>query len=94
MSTTQTLKPTGAAASKKTVGRLVVLNLSGGQIVTVNADGTEKKVILSDCRWPDGVAVDARAGHVYWTNMGVPNLNDGSIERVNLDGSNRLFPRA
>jgi len=90
MSTTQTLKPTGAAASKKTVGRLVVLNLSGGQIVTVNADGTEKKVILSDCRWPDGVAVDAKAGHIYWTNMGVPNLNDGSIERVNLDGSNRV----
>jgi hypothetical protein len=90
MSTTQTLKPTGAAASKRTVGRLVVLNLSGGQIVTVNADGTEKKVILSDCRWPDGVAVDAKAGHIYWTNMGVPNLNDGSIERVNLDGSNRV----
>jgi len=47
-------------------------------------------VILSDCRWPDGVAVDAKAGHIYWTNMGVPNLNDGSIERVNLDGSNRV----
>lgn len=89
MSTTQTLKSTGAAVVKKTVGRLVVLNLSGGQILTVNADGSEKKVILSNCRWPDGVAVDADAGHIYWTNMGVPMLNDGSIERVNIDGSNR-----
>jgi len=38
---------------------------------------------------PDGVAVDADAGHVYWTNMGVPHLNDGSIERADLDGGNR-----
>jgi DNA-binding beta-propeller fold protein YncE len=90
MSTIQTLKSTGEAIAEKGVGRLIVLNLSGGQIVTLNADGTEKSVILSDCRWPDGVAVDANAGHIYWTNMGVPNLNDGSIERVNLDGSNRV----
>ena len=33
--------------------------------------------------------VDVEAGHIYWTNMGVPNLNDGSIERADLDGSNR-----
>jgi hypothetical protein len=25
----------------------------------------------------------------YWTNMGVPSLNDGSIERADFDGSNR-----
>jgi hypothetical protein len=29
------------------------------------------------------------AGHIYWTNMGMPPLNDGSIERVDLDGGNR-----
>jgi hypothetical protein len=55
----------------------------------MNADGTEKKVILSGCRWPDGVVVDLEAGHIYWTNMGVPHLNDGSIERANLDGGGR-----
>jgi hypothetical protein len=38
---------------------------------------------------PDGVAVDAAAGHIYWTNMGVPHLDDGSIERCDLDGGNR-----
>lgn len=31
----------------------------------------------------------AVAGHIYWTNMGVPNLNDGTIERADLDGGNR-----
>src|SRR5262249_8702807 len=36
------------------------------------------------------VVVDAEAGHIYWTNMGVPHLNDGSIERADLDGQNRM----
>ena len=26
---------------------------------------------------------------ISWTNMGVPNLDDGSIERADLDGRNR-----
>ena len=38
---------------------------------------------------PDGIVVDAEAGHIYWTNMGVPSLNDGSIERADIDGKNR-----
>jgi hypothetical protein len=33
--------------------------------------------------------VDTEGSHIYWTNMGVPNLNDGSIERADLDGRNR-----
>jgi hypothetical protein len=44
---------------------------------------------VSDCHLPDGIVVDAQAGHIYWTNMGVPNLNDGSIERADIDGKNR-----
>jgi hypothetical protein len=38
---------------------------------------------------PDGVAVNVEAGHIYWTNMGSLARNDGSIERVDLDGGNR-----
>ena len=38
---------------------------------------------------PDGVAVDVEAGHVYWTNMGSLGYNDGSIERVSLEGGHR-----
>jgi DNA-binding beta-propeller fold protein YncE len=36
------------------------------------------------------IAVDADRGHIYWTNMGNPAVNDGSIERVNLDGTDRM----
>src|SRR5215467_6986784 len=71
-------------------GRLFVLELSGDRIHSMNPDGSDRKTIVTDCRFPDGVVVDAEAGHIYWTNMGVPHLNDGSIERADLDGQNRM----
>jgi DNA-binding beta-propeller fold protein YncE len=55
----------------------------------MSPDGSDKKVIADGCRVPDGIVVDVEAGHIYWTNMGVPNLDDGTIERADLDGSNR-----
>ncbi|MEU9624479.1 3-hydroxyacyl-CoA dehydrogenase [Streptomyces sp. NPDC048155] len=70
--------------------RLFVLEASsGGRLFSVNPDGSDKKVLVTGCRLPDGVAVDVVAGHIYWTNMGLPPENDGSIERVDLDGGNR-----
>jgi DNA-binding beta-propeller fold protein YncE len=77
-------------------GRLFVLELSGGGHIFcadpdhVRLDGSDKTVIVTGCPAPDGVAVDMQAGYVYWTNMGIPPINDGSIERVDLDGSNRV----
>jgi DNA-binding beta-propeller fold protein YncE len=55
----------------------------------MNPDGSDRKTIVTDCHLPDGIVVDAKAGHIYWTNMGIPNLDDGSIERADLDGKNR-----
>ena len=79
-----------SGSSKATpVGRLFVLDLSSGRVFSLNADGSDQKVIVTGCRHPDGIAVDVEAGHIYWTDMGVPNLNDGSIERADLDGRNR-----
>ena len=70
--------------------KLFVLEASGdGRLFSINPDGSEKTFIVTGCPVPDGVAVDVEAGHVYWTNMGVPPVNDGSIERVDLDGGNR-----
>jgi len=70
-------------------GRLFVLELNAGRIHSMNTDGSDRKVIVTDGRLPDGVGIDVKAGHIYWTNMGDPSANDGSIERVNLDGSDR-----
>jgi DNA-binding beta-propeller fold protein YncE len=70
--------------------KLFVLEASSeGRLFSINPDGSDKTFLVTGCPVPDGVAVDVQAGHVYWTNMGVPRANDGSIERVDLDGSNR-----
>src|SRR6267154_6686486 len=83
-------KPTSLTTSgKAVVGRLFVLDLSGGRILSMSPDGSDRDVIVTGCRHPDGIVVDVEAGHIYWTDMGVPNLNDGSIERANVDGRNR-----
>src|SRR5437660_5261057 len=85
----QTSKST-RPSSAKSVGRLFFLEASGGRIHSANADGSDRNVILSGARVPDGVVIDVEAGHIYWTNMGVPSMNDGSIERADLDGKNRV----
>jgi len=85
----QASKPKIKSVAKGAVGRLFVLDLSGGRIFTVNPDGSEKKVIVTDCHLPDGIVVDVEGGHIYWTNMGIPSANDGSLERADLDGQNR-----
>jgi len=88
MTVVQATKAKTSSAATRT-GRLFVLELSGDRIHTMNPDGSDRKTIVTNCRLPDGIAVDVAAGHIYWTNMGVPNLNDGSIERADLDGKNR-----
>jgi hypothetical protein len=82
---------TRASQGKTRAGRLFLLDLSGGRVLSMNPDGSHVKLIAADCPHPDGIVVDVAAGHVYWTNMGVPSRNDGSIERADLDGSNRRF---
>ena len=69
--------------------RLFILDLAEGRVFSVKPDGSDKKIIATGGHLPDGIAVDAEAGHLYWTNMGVPSRNDGSIERCDLDGRNR-----
>lgn len=59
------------SSKKRAVGRLFVLELSAGRIHSMSPEGGDRKVIVPDCRHPDGIAVDVAAGHIYWTNMGV-----------------------
>ena len=83
---TQSVQSSGNGLSE----RVFFLDASGGRIESLNPDGSDRQVVLDNLkRIPDGIAVDAEAGHVYWTNMGNPKANDGSIERADLDGGNR-----
>jgi hypothetical protein len=87
--TTLQASRTKASSGATRSGRLFLLELSGDRIHSMNPDGSDRKIIVTNCHLPDGIVVDAEAGHIYWTNMGVPNLDDGSIERADLDGRNR-----
>jgi hypothetical protein len=71
--------------------RLFFLDLAAGRVMSVNPDGSDLQVIVEEGRkLPDGLAVDAAAGHLYWTNMGNLKANDGSILRSDLDGKNMI----
>jgi hypothetical protein len=84
-SETNIRKPEAEAAT----ARLFFLSASSGQVFSANPDGSDLKIIVSEGRrLPDGIVVDVGAGHLYWTNMGNPTANDGSIERSDLDGNN------
>ena len=83
------LKSAQNAVARAAIPRLFVLELNAGRIHSMKTDGSDRNTIVSDCHLPDGIVVDAVAGHIYWTNMGIPSLNDGSIERADIDGKNR-----
>ena len=89
--TTKTVSETSQPGSNgKPSERLFFLDVSGGRIESLNPDGSDRRVVLDGLkRIPDGIEVDVEAGHIYWTNMGNPTANDGSIERADLDGTNR-----
>ncbi len=77
------------SSTASVTGRLFFLDLSDGRVLSVNSDGSDLKTIVSEGRkLPDGIVVDVAAGHIYWTNMGNPSVNDGSIDRAELDGGN------
>ena len=70
-------------------GRLFFLDLAAGRVLSANPDGTGLTTLVEEGRkLPDGLAIDIAAGRLYWTNMGNPKANDGSILRSDLDGKN------
>src|ERR1700719_3373112 len=88
MVSSQMQNPRRASGDKATVGHLFLLDLSDNTVVSLNPDGSDHKVIVTECRYPDGIVVDVAGGHIYWTNMGNPKANDGTIDRADLDGTN------
>src|SRR5215469_11542187 len=79
------------ADKSTTSGRLFFLDIGAGRVLSANPDGSDLKTIINEGRkLPDGLALDAAAGHIYWTNMGSLKANDGSILRSDLDGKNMV----
>ncbi|KAK4901129.1 hypothetical protein LTR27_001685 [Elasticomyces elasticus] len=58
-----------------------------GRILTSDGEGRGLRTVLGDLHAvPDGIAITD--SHIFYTLMGNPKKNDGSIYRVELDGSN------
>ena len=77
----------GAAAQATGDGRLYFLDLAEGRVLAADPDGGGLSVLIRGRRTrPDGIAVDPIAGYLYWSNMGAVAADDGSIERMRLDG--------
>ena len=77
------------SGGKGVVARIFFLDLGGGRVLSANPDGSDLQTLVSEGRkLPDGLAVDVAGGHLYWSNMGNPKANDGSIFRSDLDGRN------
>jgi hypothetical protein len=81
---------------------LLVLNAGKHELQAVSLDGTRVRTLVAGLdELPDGIVVDQRRGHVYWTNMGAPDpgsehtgdaafTRNASLERADLDGGNRV----
>lgn len=78
--------------------RLLLLNIgTPSRLLSVPAGGGNAEVLVPDLGVaPDGIAVDPLNRHIFWTSMGSSRagedffVNDGSIERVDFDGRNRV----
>ncbi|MBV8348157.1 MAG: hypothetical protein JOZ49_11675 [Mycolicibacterium sp.] len=81
---------------------LLVLNDGRQEMQAVSLDGTRVRTLITGLdERPDGLIVDQRRGHIYWTNMGAPDRGtgtraeaaysrNGSLERADLYGGNRV----
>jgi len=68
--------------------RLIVLDIglsaaspsmNSGSVIEISTDGEDKEILAENQSLPDGVGIDPDTGRVFWTNMGVPGANDGSV---------------
>jgi 3-hydroxyacyl-CoA dehydrogenase len=61
--------------------------MTGGEILSITAEDRASKPIalVRNQAMPDGI--DACEGRMYWTNMGNPSKNDGTVLSAKLDGS-------
>ncbi|MDR3437338.1 hypothetical protein [Telmatospirillum sp.] len=79
--------------------RLLLLNIgTPSRLLSITPDGGDLRTLVADCGVaPDGIAIDPIKGHVFWTYMGTSHdgedfmVNDGRIERADLDGGNRAI---
>ncbi len=79
-------------ALARAAGKDCFVFLQGNKVLCADVDGTNLRTIAERPAGAarglyDGIALDHAKGHVYWTDMGGAAVNDGTITRANLDGT-------
>ncbi|KAJ5901957.1 hypothetical protein N7495_002485 [Penicillium taxi] len=60
-----------------------------GRILSCFPDGSDLQEVVTQIRSrPDGIAIDPVNLHIYWTNQGIQDENNGFIQRCDCDGRN------
>ncbi|KGO37482.1 Dehydrogenase, multihelical [Penicillium expansum] len=76
--------------------RIVVLDIglasdtpghTQGEILEVTLDGKLKRVLVSEQNYPDGLDIDYESDRMFWTTMGIPGKDDGSVYSAKTDGT-------
>lgn len=89
-------EPSEVARSETVSRSLLVLDIGlsseepsfeAGEILQISADGNVQRVLTTGQALPDGIVVDPSSKRVFWTNMGAPGKEDGTVLSANLDGS-------
>ena len=77
----------GSDAASSVARRIFYLDVQG-RVLSFDEDKPSPRTLVSSAgQGPDGIAVDAAGGRLFWTTMGVPADDDGSLRRSELDGS-------
>ncbi|RYP06665.1 hypothetical protein DL765_009399 [Monosporascus sp. GIB2] len=68
---------------------------NAGRILSGTPDGKPIQTLIADQYLPDGIDVSPTMGRIFWTSMGMPQLNDGAVFSCGLDGKNirEILPR-
>ena len=68
-------------------GKLAADVYTSGRILEVSLDGKNVRTLLENEALPDGIDAHKQSGRIFWTTMGIPSKNDGTVRSANLDGT-------
>jgi hypothetical protein len=67
--------------------------MTAGKILSTTSDGKQANPFIIEQSCPDGIDINLHTSRIFWTNMGVTGVKDGSVMSPNLDSMDiRLIP--
>jgi len=80
---------TKTSAGDTRSGRLLLIELSGNRSHSMNPDGLNRRTIVMDCRYPDGIVVDAEAAISTGPTLVSPTSTTARSNVPTCEGRNR-----